>query len=426
MRLDLDNIRNDTIALCEIGNRFVGSLGERRAQEHIFERMNEMGLKDVRVDTFEVATYRLDRVECTLVGPSMHALPCVGLQFTGNGSVEAEAVVLGELHGDIDLDGLCQTLPSIEGKIVVMKTSYPYLFVEKLRQRGTVGIVMLGDAPDGYCRHLNAMMYPALVAQSNGAHHSIPGVSLSAEGSALLLAHVASGGTVRLLHKAAYPIMETGNIIGELPGTGVGEVVVGAHYDTQLDGVGASDNALGVSCMLEIMRVLNQESNLRRVVGVAFADEEAGFRGSADYVRRYGARLSGTVGMVNLDALALAPAQRSLHADNSIMDFASACAEVVGWHVENRADASLFPGSDHNPFIDAGVPAAFFWRNPPNHPYYHTAGDSLNRIDFNIAVDTATAAAYTVRQLANEPELPFDRSLPTKRWIDLRPLSGDK
>lgn len=421
MHLSLDNIRNDTIALCRIGNRFAGSEGEHRARDHILERMAAVGLGSLRVDRFEVATYDPRRTECVLLADSPRRLRCAGLQFTGSGTVEADAVVLGDLDDDADLDSHLRDMGPLAGKIAVMKTSYPYLFVGALRERGVVGIALLGDAPDGLCRNLNAMMYPALVTEPNGAHHPIPGVSLSASDSELLLNHVAGGGKVKIVHEATYPIVETANVIGQIPGSGSGEVVMGAHYDTQLDGVGASDNALGVSCMIEIARVLGEKLHLRKIVVAAFADEEAGFRGSADYVRRYGKNLAATVGMVNLDALAWAPAARSLHADPAMMDYASACADAVGWKVESHADASLFPGSDHNPFIDAGVPAAFFWRNPPTHPYYHTSGDSLDRIDFGVALDTARVIAHTVEKLANDRALPFDRSRPTNRWVDLRP-----
>jgi hypothetical protein len=421
MKLDIGNIRADTEALCAIGNRFAGSEGEALARVHIEGRMRDLGLEAVRSDMFDVATYRLRRAECRLTGTDKPPLDCVGLQFMGSGEVEAEAIIVGELSDTADIDAICSRLPPLAGRIAVIKTSYPYLFVEDLHRHGALGIVMLGDAPDGYCRNLNAMMYPALVERPNGAHHPIPGVSLSKQSSDVLLAHVSAGGRVSIVHQAEYPIVTTGNVIGEVAGSGEGEVVVGAHYDTQLDGVGASDNALGIACTLEIMRVLSMEPQLRRVVGVAFADEEAGFRGSADYVQRYAGRLGQTVGMVNLDALAWAPAKRALHADPAMLEFANETAEAIGWRAENVADASLFPGSDHNPFIDAGVPAAFFWRNPPTHPYYHTHGDSLDRIDFEVALDTASAAAATVKRLASQPVLPFDRSKPTRRWVDLRP-----
>lgn len=420
MRLNVENVRQDTAALCEIGNRFVGSQGELSAGVYIERRMKELGLAAVRCDKFEVATYRPGQARCALIGADKPDLDCVGLQFTGTGDIEAEAVVIGELSDGDDIGVACRGL-HLTGRIAVIKTSYPYLFIEGLMQAGAAGIIMLGDAPDDYCRHLNAMMYPALVERPNGAHHAIPGVSLSASASSLLVAHTEAGGRVRLVHRADYPIVETANVVGELPGTGTGEVVVGAHYDTQLDGVGASDNALGIACMLEIMRLLGTEKHRRRIIGVAFANEEAGFRGSADYVRRYADQLSTHVGMVNLDALAWEPGQRSLHADPSIMSFAAEVAEATGWSIQNSFDASLFPGSDHNPFIDAGVPAAFFWRNPPTHPYYHTRGDSLDRINFEVAVETAGVAAATLIKLANAPALPFGRSKPSKRWIDLRP-----
>ena len=174
---------------------------------------------------------------------------------------------------------------------------------------------------------------------------------------------------IRVVHDAHYEVVTTANVVGELAGTGgTGErAVIGGHYDSQLEGVGASDNASGIASLLEVANVLAERSLHRRLVFVAFADEEGGFRGSTHYCRLHRDSLERTIGMVNLDAPGWAPSQRSLHADASIRTLAVETARRVDWSPDEEMDASLFPGSDHNPFIDAGIPACFFWRHPP-HP----------------------------------------------------------
>lgn len=125
--------------------------------------------------------------------------------------------------------------------------------------------------------------------------------------------------------------------------------------------------------------------------------------------------------MVNIDAPGWSPSKRSLHADPAIRQFARDSAASVNWIPYEELDASAFPGSDHNPFIDAGVPACFFWRHPPRHPYYHTAGDRPDILDFRIVGETVEAASATINRLASTEDIRLGRSRPSRRWLDLRP-----
>ena len=80
------------------------------------------------------------------------------------------------------------------------------------------------------------------------------------------------------------------NVVGTLPGTGPGYVLVTAHYDhlrpkkTGEDRIfnGADDNASGTSGVLEIAHAFaaRKKSTLATLVFVAFTAEERGLRGS--------------------------------------------------------------------------------------------------------------------------------------------------
>ena len=420
-----ERIRNDAAALCEIGNRFVGNAGEAEAREFIARRFREVGLRNVRDEWFEVATYRPRAARCELIGvASESGFACVGLQFTAAGEVVSEAVDLGALRDWSDLDRALARAGGVAGRIAVLKCPYPYLFTERLVAEGAVAIVDVSEARDGHICHLNAMMYPALAANPNGTRLPVPGVTVERGDAERLMEHVrVPSRRIRVVHDAGYEVVTTANVVGELAGDGETDerAVIGGHYDSQLEGVGASDNASGIASLIEVARVLAERRFRRDVVFAAFADEECGFRGSTHYCRSHRETLATTVGMVNLDAPGWAPSQRSLHADRAIRALAIETARQVSWSPDEEMDASLFPGSDHNPFIDAGVPACFFWRHPPTHPYYHTGGDTLDLLDFRVVADTAGVACAMIERLGIEPELNLGRSRPIRRWLDLRP-----
>jgi hypothetical protein len=81
------------------------------------------------------------------------------------------------------------------------------------------------------------------------------------------------------------------NVIGEIPGSDLADevVAIGAHLDSWHAGTGATDNASGVSTVLEAMRILRAiEAKPRRTIRVMlWSHEEGGLKGSRGYVRNH-------------------------------------------------------------------------------------------------------------------------------------------
>jgi hypothetical protein len=411
--------------VCAIGPRFVGTEGERRARRLIEQEFVAAGLERVRLEPVSVLAYQPDGESHLSIGDEPK-LPVTGLQFTRSGSVEAEAVNLGSAETDADLDWLEGDAAAVEGRIAVIRTDYPYAVLPPLVARGIVGVVVLGDTPDGLLAHFSAQLYPPSEPPSfPGVPLAVPGVTVEASAGRRLVERIAAGPQVlRLRHSACYAPAETANVIGEVVGETDERVVVGAHYDSQLETPGACDNAGGVSALIALARRCAGLRPLRTIVFAAFADEEHGCYGSLQYCRRHMASLDATVAMVNLDALGCrGDAKRALWADPSIRDFCFNQAVEQGWIPEHEREASTFSGSDYNPFIDAGVPSAFFWRYPPGNLYYHSAGDSLERVDVGVIGETANVAGRVVIALSRQKGLDFGRARPTRRWLDLRPGS---
>lgn len=418
------SLRREVEALCALGNRFVGTPGEAAAATHIARRLRDAGAEPVRLEPVDTLAYVA--VRAVIEVPSMPgmAFPAVGLQFTRSGDVEAPGAYLGTPRSLADVEALISAGVEVKGRVVVVQSYWPYLLAPYLADAGAAGIVVVSPVPDGLIAHFTAHLYPPAEAPGfAGTPLPLPGVTVERDAGGLLAAIAGRGLPLRVCHRARYEPGRSSNVVGIVPGVECQDelVVLGAHFDTQADGVGACDNASGVAALIELARACAARPRRRSVVFVAFAAEEQGFRGSLAYCRRHVDAMPRTRAMVCLDALAWRyPGRRAVHGDLAMLDFAAERAAEAGWPVDERVDASLLRGSDHNPFIDAGVPAAWFWHYPPQHPYYHSAGDVPDLVDFDAAAVVASVAGHTAFSVADARTDVLGRSRPITRWLDLR------
>ena len=164
---------------------------------------------------------------------------------------------------------------------------------------------------------------------------------------------------------------ESANIVAVTPGQSTREIIVGAHYDSEVRGRGAGDNASGVGVMLEVALSIRDVSTPYTIRFIAFGAEEEGLRGSRHYVNQMTPEaIENTVAMINLDSL-IAGEIAYVYGD------AGEAGLVRNWVLERAREERLdlgtqlgenpeFPAgttgdfSDHAPFEDAGIPYAYF------------------------------------------------------------------
>lgn len=217
--------------------------------------------------------------------------------------------------------------------------------------------------------------------------------------------------------------IETANVIAVLHGSGSGELVVGAHYDSVPEGAGtgASDNASGVGVMLAVARELRSAVLPYTVKFIAFGAEEDGLFGSEYHVSQLsGEEISRTLGMINLDTVIGGDkiyVYGSWGTDGWMRDQALAFAASRGIPLETNPGLNpLYPAgtagdwSDHALFKEQGIPYAYFeatnwdignldgWQQTEKYgEIYHTDRDTLafldsafpGRIDFQLQAVTA-------------------------------------
>jgi hypothetical protein len=81
-------------------------------------------------------------------------------------------------------------------------------------------------------------------------------------------------------------VFQNTNVLGRLPGKSSDAILLDAHFDTLADSVGAADDAAGVACVVEILRVLAREQPLDRTIVVNLnGGEERGGLGALAFLK---------------------------------------------------------------------------------------------------------------------------------------------
>ena len=184
-------------------------------------------------------------------------------------------------------------------------------------------------------------------------------------------------------------LVNSQNIIAELPGSKPDCILIGAHYDSAgLDVPGAVDNASGVGLLLELARILSTESHEETFQLVFFGAEESGLVGSSFYANQ--ADLSAVNWMLNLDMIGL-PLEIDVAAKKSappelikqVTDLTR--KSQIPFHLSRdfivmTRDSSQGGASDFSPFLEKGLPALGLGIAGRPAGYFHRPEDGMEQI----------------------------------------------
>lgn len=198
------------------------------------------------------------------------------------------------------------------------------------------------------------------------------------------------------------------NVLGMLPGTGPDAIIIGAHRDhfgrpAGLLFPGADDNASGTAVMLEVARALANSPlrPQRTILFASFSGEERDLLGSRLYVNRPILPLPSTKAMINIDHAGIGNGRLTVGVTGLEKAVAQQAGESTG--LASKLDVfGFFPGGDHVPFKEAGVPTIAIVSGGI-HPHYHQPTDTADTISPNILMTTARYVLSLAWQLASEP-----------------------
>ncbi len=213
------------------------------------------------------------------------------------------------------------------------------------------------------------------------------------------------------------------NVVAELRGTTHPERVwlIGGHFDDTSEvpyslAPGADDNASGSAATLVIANLLRGHSFHDTIRFVHFSAEEQGHWGSQVYAAGLQAAGTQVMGYIDLDMIGWdgngdrvielhsGTRTNSINLANAFISANSRYAQ--GLTVElKQSSASRF--SDHASFWDRGYAAYlaienFFDDTRPRdrNPWYHTTGDTLNRVNLDYVARYTRAALASLAELA--------------------------
>lgn len=236
------------------------------------------------------------------------------------------------------------------------------------------------------------------------------------------------------------------NVIAERRGVGMEGaadeiVVIGAHYDTEVNTPGADDNASGVAAMLELAQRFAGVDTARTLRFVAFTNEEGansrgsvmGSRVSAEYARERGETI---VAMLSLEMLGYADSapgsQRyPFPSDSPIArgmnlpdrgDFIAVAGRTADAELVNRLGAAMVDARTV-PVIPVALPPVLrdIWRSDNGNywlsgftavmvtdtsnfrnPHYHMPTDTADTLDFRFMAGVVDALEAGIWALVEE------------------------
>jgi hypothetical protein len=213
----------------------------------------------------------------------------------------------------------------------------------------------------------------------------------------------------------------TYNVVAEIPGTDKASEVVmlGGHLDAWHSATGATDNATGVSVMMEAARIITALGlKPRRTIRVGlWSAEEQGLLGSKAYVAEHFGNYEQQKpdfgkfdGYFNLDSgtgkvrgLSVFGPPEAAAVLRSAVDSMADLGVLGASATESRREG----GTDSTSFNAAGLPGIGLMQDPIEYfgQTWHTNLDTYERVIADDLIKSATVVAAAVWHLANRDEM---------------------
>ena len=212
------------------------------------------------------------------------------------------------------------------------------------------------------------------------------------------------------------------NILAYLPGKADEYVILGAHYDhlgfgnasslapSQIGKIhpGADDNASGTAGLLELARMLAPDKGKleRGVMFQAYAGEEIGLLGSADWVSQPTRPIEKAVAMINMDMIGR-PKNGKIYVGgvgtgSTFQPLVEKAAKDQGLIAEISKGG--YAASDHTSFLPKQVPVLFVFSGL--HSDYHKPSDTWEKIEPEAAAKVVDMVEEIAASLDNAPDRP--------------------
>ncbi len=396
----MENIKRHLQVLCsQIGERRVGSEGNRRATEYAAGVLREAGW---RVEETELAVMDWKTEGATLTcGNEAFEV------FSSHYSLDCD--VRGELVAVDSIAALEQA--DITGKVVLLHggiaagqiapKNFPFWNPEE-HQR-IVAILERGKPLALVCATernsaTTGGVYPFPLFEDGD--FDIPSVYMNDTEGERLLACV--GRTIEVVSRAIR-ISETAfNVVARNSEASEGRIVISAHIDTKIGTPGAIDNGTGVAIVLVLAELLKDA--LYPIELVIFNGEDYyGAPGQVKYIEQNAGRFEDIVLNINIDGAGYKEGLSCFSPFGLPENIADALMEVI-WDNPGLVEGLPWYQGDHSLFLQQGCPAIavssqWFIENMETQQLTHTPKDNLSVVNFDRVDECAASIAELVRNI---------------------------
>jgi Zn-dependent M28 family amino/carboxypeptidase len=147
---------------------------------------------------------------------------------------------------------------------------------------------------------------------------------------------------------------------------------------------------------------------------VWFNAEELGLWGSRRYVEQHA--LDDVRVMLNLDMVGDPQGVNAMGFDALVPLLTRFSNSLGSWSFERPVANTTWLGSDHHPFILAGIPAITFYApiDPDAVHYYHDFGDTFDKVDRTTLARASALVTLLTHTLAQDTATPLRRYTPAE------------
>jgi len=393
-----------------IGNRESGTGSERRAAEQIKTWFEEFGVSNVHMEEFEVQTSRILKEEAFL--PDGTRLKCAAV---GNSLSTPPEGVEGEV---VAFDSMSQEdLKNVKGKIAAFTMVLYEKDFHKVVNAEPLALVYTSTAP------LAPTIHRSIRAEYT-EKKTIPAVSMAHDD---VLNVLKGSRRLKLITEVERITARSQNVLGEVPGKlDTEDILIGGHYDTVRNVIGAHDNAAGTAMVLELARIFAKEDLNRTLRVSAWGSEELGLRGSMDFAEKK-ANIKNLRFYFNFDVhgILLGGLNSVILGPDDLKSLLRFTAKELG--IPLQISSELPPGgSDHMPLALYGVPSITLSRRGGAAQIMHTNLEDLRWCGPDAFNQAGKLSQTLLERLLHAEELPFEKEVPSdiakpldKRFSDL-------
>ena len=398
----------------DIGPRLVGTRACKETGNYIFSFFSELGL-EVQEQLFTTESAEILHHSIEILEPPFGTLQGYPIIFTKDTPAEG---LTGEIlfveEGEESFMG-----DQIKGKIILWSPHERGMAPREICRYGPMAILIISNAPGFKPRHdlqQDCFFKP---------YDSIPVFRISWKDGYRLAQ--AGRKTAQLKLQTKRFSSQGKNIIAELKGSDFPEeiITISAHYDSPPGTPSATDNASGISLLLELARLYQKRGSKRTLRFIAFDGEETGYAGSRFYARDLTIRSRGKdktgksllqkhLFCLNMDVLGMTLGFNTcfVQGPKQISTAVDLLSKELG--VPHKIIEGNY-GSDNDPLTMAGIPSVTFGRMGPSFYFIHTDEDRLDLISKEQLKNVGNLIDTFIFRYAAQAQIwPFKRTIPVE------------